>query len=159
MDALGDNADALKNYTRAIELEEQQKHKSEWPYIYLSAFYNRQKNAAQALSYARKAIAVNPHSDTVYFEMAKAYRTQKELAQVPDYYYVLGLGLRELGNQKERTEALTKYAQLQKPSGDTRPEHPEQEPLTALEPQIAAGQTFAITLPEHSVSVITLEVE
>jgi tetratricopeptide (TPR) repeat protein len=149
MEALGDNAEAIKNYTRAVELEEHQKHRSEWPYIYLSAFYNRQKNPAQALSYARKAIEVNPHSDTVYFEMAKAYRTQKELqksadaarsaiainAQVADYYYVLGLVLRELGEQKESAEALTKYAQLQKPSGNTVPEHAEQEPLTAIEPR------------------------
>ena len=149
MEALGDSAEALKNYTRAIELEDQQKHRSEWPYIYLSAFYNRQKNADGALSYARKAIELNPHSDTAYFEMAKAYRTQKQLqksadaarraiainAQVPDYYYVLGLVLRELGEQKESTAALAKYAQLQRPSGDTLPEHAEQEPLAAPEPQ------------------------
>jgi tetratricopeptide (TPR) repeat protein len=149
MEALGDTAEALKNYTRAIELEDQNKHRSEWPYIYLSAFYNRQKNAAQALTYARKAIEVNPRSDTVYFEMAKAYRTQKELqksadaarsaiainAQVPDYYYVLGLVLRELGNQKDSAEALAKYAQLQESSRDTLSEHAAQEPLTAPEPQ------------------------
>jgi tetratricopeptide (TPR) repeat protein len=149
MEALGENSEALKNYTRAIELEEQQKHKSEWPYIYLSAFYNRQKNAAQALSYAREAIELNPHSDIAYFELAKACRTQKELqksaaaarnaiainAPVPDYYYVLGLVLRELGEQKESAEALAKYAQLQKPSGNTLPEHAEQEPLAAPEPQ------------------------
>ena len=149
LEALGDSAEALKNYTKAIQLEEQKKHRSEWPYIYLSAFYNRQKNATQALTYARKAIEVNPQSDTVYFEMAKAYRTQKELqksadaarraiainAQVPDYYYVLGLVLRELGNQKASAEALAKYAQLQQPSGDTLPEHAAQEPLTSAEPQ------------------------
>jgi tetratricopeptide (TPR) repeat protein len=149
MEALGDSAEALKDYTKAIQLEEQKEHRSEWPYIYLSAFYNRQKNAARALTYARKAIELNPRSDTVYFEMAKAYRTQKELqksadaarsaiainAQVPDYYYVLGLVLRELGNQKESAEALAKYAQLQQPSGNTDPEHTEQEPLSAPEPQ------------------------
>jgi tetratricopeptide (TPR) repeat protein len=66
------------------------------------------------LIYARRAIEANPRSDTVYFEMAKAYRTQKEFeksadaarraiainAQVPDYYYVLGLVLRELGQSE-----------------------------------------------------------
>jgi tetratricopeptide (TPR) repeat protein len=149
MEALGDTAEALKNYTRAIELEEHHEHRSEWPYIYVSAFYNRQKNASQALIYARKAIEVNPHSDTVYFEIAKAYRTQKELqksadaarsaiainAQVPEYYYVLGLVLRDLGDPKESAEVLTKYAQLQKPSGDTLPDHAVQEPLTVPEPQ------------------------
>jgi tetratricopeptide (TPR) repeat protein len=149
MEALGDSAEALKNYTKAIQLEEQKEHRSEWPYIYLSAFYNRQRNATQALIYARKAIEINPRSDTVYFELAKAYRTQKKLqksadaaqsaiainSQEPDYYYVLGLVLRELGNQKESAEALAKFAQLQQPSGNTLPEHTEQEPLSASEPR------------------------
>jgi tetratricopeptide (TPR) repeat protein len=149
MEALGDSTEALKNYTRAIQLEQHHPQRSEWPYIYLSAFYNRQKKPLQALSYARMAIEVNSRSDIVYFEMAKAYRTQKELqksadaarsaiainAGVPDYYYVLGLVLRELGNQKQSAEALAKYAELQQPSGDTLSEHAEQEPLTAPEPQ------------------------
>jgi tetratricopeptide (TPR) repeat protein len=149
MEALGDGAEALKNYTKAIQLEDQQKqHRSEWPYIYLSSFYNRQRNATEALTYARKAMQINPRSDTVYFEMAKAYRMRRELQksadaarnaieinpQAPDYYYVLGLVLRELGNQKESAEALAKYAQLQHPSGDVRLEHAVQEPLIAPEP-------------------------
>jgi tetratricopeptide (TPR) repeat protein len=149
MEALGDSAEAFKNYTKAIQLEEQHKHRSEWPYIYLSSFYNRQNNAGRALIFARKAIELNPRSDTAFFEMAKAYRTQKELQksadaarsaiamnpQVPDDYYVLGLVLRELDNQKESAEALAKYAQLQRPSANTLPEHMAQEPLTAAEPR------------------------
>ncbi len=148
MEALGDSAGSLKNYSRAIELEEHQKHRSEWPYIYLSGFYNRQKNAAQALTYAHKAIEVSPRSDAAHFEMAKAYRTQNELqksadaarkaiainAEVPEYYYVLGLVLRELGKQKESAEVLAKYAKLQQPSGDKLPENGEQEPLTTPDP-------------------------
>ena len=149
MEALGDSAEALKNYTEAIQLEEQHKHRSEWPYIYLSSFYNRQNNAAQALIYARTAIELNPRSDTASFEIAKAYRTQKQLQKsadaarsaiainprVAEYYYVLGLVLRELGNQKESAEALAKYAQLQQPSGNALPEPVAQEPLTAAEPR------------------------
>jgi tetratricopeptide (TPR) repeat protein len=148
MEALGDNAEALKNYSKAIQLEEEQGVGSEWPYIYLSAFYNRQKNATEALTYAHKAIEVNSRSDTAYFEMAKAYRTQKELQKSADaarsaiainpqadYYYVLGLVLREQGNQKESAEALAKYAEIQRPASDNLPEHAAQEPLIAPEPQ------------------------
>jgi tetratricopeptide (TPR) repeat protein len=149
MEALGDSAEALKNYTEAIQLEEQHKHRSEWPYIYLSSFYNRQNNAAQALIYARKAIEMNPRSDTASFEIAKAYRAQNKLQKsadaarsaiainprVAEYYYVLGLVLRELGDQKESAEALAKYAQLQQPSGNALPEPVAQEPLTAAEPR------------------------
>ena len=54
LEALGNNDAALKNYTTAIQLEDRQKQKSEWPYIYLSAFYNRQKNATEALIYAQQ---------------------------------------------------------------------------------------------------------
>ena len=148
LEALGDTGAALKNYTTAVQLEDRQKQKSEWPYSYLSSFYNRQKNPAQALVYAQKAIAINPESDTVYFEMAKAYRTQKQLQkavdaaksaiainpQVADYYYVMGLVLRELGNQPESEQALQKYAQLQQHSNEVTPEHKTQEPLFAPEP-------------------------
>jgi tetratricopeptide (TPR) repeat protein len=146
MEALGDNDAALKNYMMAIQLQERQEQRSEWPYIYLSAFYNHQKNAAGALDYARKALEVNPSSDAVYFEMAKAYRTQVEWqkaadalrsaiainSQVPDYYYVLGLMLRKLGNQRESEEALAKYAHLQKASVDVGHELPERDPLEPL---------------------------
>jgi tetratricopeptide (TPR) repeat protein len=151
MEALGNADAALKNYTTAIELEDRKKQKSEWPYIYLSAFYNRQKSAPQALIYARKATEINSASDTAFFEMAKAYRTQKQLQkavdaarsaiainpQAPDYYYVMGLVLRELGNQHESEEALANYAKFQQHTnavpGDAEPEHKTQEPLNAPE--------------------------
>jgi tetratricopeptide (TPR) repeat protein len=149
LEALGDTDAALKNYTTAIQIEDRQERKSEWPYIYISAFYNRQKNADEALNYARKAVGINPASDTAYFEMAKAYRTQKQLqksveaarsaiainSRMPDYYYVMGLVLRELGNQQASEEALEKYAQLQQHSNDALPEHLTEEPLMAPEPQ------------------------
>jgi tetratricopeptide (TPR) repeat protein len=150
MEALGDNDAAVKNYKMAIQLQDRQKQRSEWPYIYLSAFYNHQKNANQALEYARKAMAINSSSDTVYFEMAKAYRTQGEWqkaadtlrsaiainSQVPDYYYVLGLMLRKLGNERESEKALTKYGQLQRAAADAGHElmeHDAIEPLDAPE--------------------------
>jgi tetratricopeptide (TPR) repeat protein len=146
LEALGDNGGALKNYTTAIQLEDRQPQKSEWPYIYLSAFYNRQKNGADALTYARKAVEINPASDTAYFEMAKAFRAQKQLqkaadaarsaiaanSHVADYYYVLGLVLRELGDHQGSEDALQKYAQLQQQSSaDALPKHEPQEPLIA----------------------------
>lgn len=149
LEALGDNDGALKNYNAAIRLEDRQQRKSEWPYIYLSSFYNRQKNGAEALLYARKATEINPASETAYFEMAKAYRTQKQLQQavdatrhaiainpqVSDYYYVLGMALRELGNQPESEDALKKYAQLQQQSNQPLPDRASQEPLLDPEPK------------------------
>jgi tetratricopeptide (TPR) repeat protein len=148
MEALGNNEEALKNYTRAIELAEEQKQKSEWPYIYLSTFYNRQQNAADALSYARKAVEINPRSDAAYFEMAKAYRSRKELQKSADaaknaiaidpqaqYYYVLASVLRELGNQQQSAEAMAKYVQLQERARQAQTEQVVQEPMVSPEPK------------------------
>ena len=149
LEAMGNTDAARRNYTTAIRLEDRSEHKSEWPYLYVSGFYNRQKNAPEALNYAHQAMEINPASDSAYFEMAKAYRTQNLLrkavdavrraivinSRVADYYYILGLALRELGNQQESREALEKYAQLQQSSNQPAPESATQEPLVAPEPK------------------------
>ena len=176
LEALGDTDAALKN-TTAIQLEDRQEHKSEWPYIYLSAFYNRQKNADEALNYARKAVEINSASDTAYFEMAKAYRTQKQLqksvdaargaiainSRMPDYYYVMGLVLRELGNHQASEQALAKYAQLQQDSTDARPDirvstfskiHPLQKWCGNFSPPFEYSRHQVGVLQSHFVSQI-----
>ena len=56
LEALGDMDGALANYQKAVRLDDQQKPKSEWPYLYLSGFYNRQHRAIEALTYARKGL-------------------------------------------------------------------------------------------------------
>jgi tetratricopeptide (TPR) repeat protein len=122
--------------------------KFEWPYTYLSAFYNRQRNAGDALVYAQNAIEINPHSDAAYFEMAKAYRTRSDLQKAaaaareaiaispqPQYYYVLAQVLREAGDQKQSAQALEKYVELQKGSDAAQPVRSRQEPFIAVEPQ------------------------
>lgn len=147
LESLGDTDGALRNYRAAIRLEDRQPQKSELPYVYLSAFYNRQHSPSQALVYAGRAVEINPKADTAYFEMAKAYRTEKQFDKaveairkaisvnpgISDYYYVLGLTLRELDKTAESTEALKKYGELQKRSKDSLLE--SQEPLAGPEPQ------------------------
>ena len=150
LEALGDNDGALKNYKQAIQLQQQGPiaAKFEWPYTYLSAFYNRQQNASEALVYAQSAIEINPRSDAAYFELAKAYRTRSELQKAaaaareaiaispqPQYYYVLAQVLREAGDQKQSAQALEKYAELQKDMDVAQPIRTRQEPFIAVEPQ------------------------
>lgn len=127
MEVLGDNDAALENYTLAARLNEEQKLNSEWPYVYLSAFYNRQEKADAALECARKALEINPKSDLAYFQMAKAYRGQSKWEQsadaaqkaiaidpeTPDYYYVLGYVLRKLGKTQESQAAMEAFRRLQ----------------------------------------------
>jgi tetratricopeptide (TPR) repeat protein len=149
LEALGKTEAALQNYTTAVQLEDRKERRSEWPYIYLCAFYNRQKNPKEALNYAQQALKINSSSDTVYFEMAKAYRTLGQLEKaadaarnavminprVPDYYYVLGLALRELGRPQDSQAALEKYARLQQDSTDASSKPETQEPLDVPDPQ------------------------
>jgi tetratricopeptide (TPR) repeat protein len=150
MEAMGDYEGALKQYQQAIQLqkEDPMAPKYEWPYTYLSAFYNRQHEAGEALVYAHNAIEINPRSDTAYFEMAKAYRSQNDLQKAAaaareaiaispqaQYYYVLSQVLREAGDQKQSAQALEKYAQLQKHSDGAQPVRSRQEPVIAVEPQ------------------------
>ena len=150
LEALGDNDGALKNYQQAIQLQEQDPKavKSAWPYTYLSAFYNRQQNASEALVYAQKAIATTSRSDAAYFERAKAYRNKSDprkaaaaareaiaISAQAQYYYVLAQVLREVGDQKQSSEALAKYAELQKHPDVEEPVRSREEPVIPIEPQ------------------------
>ena len=150
LEALGDNDGALKNYKEAIQLqkEDPMAAKYEWPYTYLSAFYNRQHEAGEALVNAHNAIEINPRSDTAYFEMAKAYRSENDLQKAAaaareaigispqaQYYYVLSQVLREAGDKKQSAQALEKYAELLKHSDAAQPVRSRQEPVNTVEPQ------------------------
>jgi tetratricopeptide (TPR) repeat protein len=127
MEVLGNNEAALKYYSKAAQLDEEQKLNSEWPFVYLSAFYNRQEKSDLALQYARKAASINPKSDLAYFQMAKAYRVLGEWEQcadaarkavainskTPDFFYVLSLALRKLGKSEESQQAMRIFRRLQ----------------------------------------------
>jgi tetratricopeptide (TPR) repeat protein len=128
MEILGDNNAALKAYTIAMKLDEDQRLLSEWPYVNVSAFYNRQEKPDLALAYARKAAELNPKSDSAYFQMAKAYQSNGEWRECADaaqkaidlnpktrdYFYVLGIALRKLGKTKESRAAMDKFGQMHK---------------------------------------------
>jgi tetratricopeptide (TPR) repeat protein len=127
MEVLGNNAAALENYTMAVRLDEEQKLNSEWPYVYLSAMYNRQEKPDQALEYGQKALEKDPKSDLAYFQMAKAYRTKGEWEKsadasrhaiainpkTPDFYFVLSYVLRKLGKNAESQQAMDMFKKLQ----------------------------------------------
>jgi tetratricopeptide (TPR) repeat protein len=127
MEILGNNSAALENYTAAAKLDEEQKLNSEWPYVYLSAFYNRQEKPDQALKYSEKALEKNPKSDLAYFQMAKAYRSKRELEKTvdaaqqaiainpktPDYHFVLSYALGKLGRSTESQQAMDMFRKLQ----------------------------------------------
>ncbi len=132
MEALGDDAAAIANYQKAVELNEQRKGNFAAPYVNLSALHNRTGNIDAALEYARKAVAVNAKADRGWFQLARAYERRGELEAAVDalgralainsrastYYYVLGTLYRRLGKQQESRDALDMFAKLNRETNE-----------------------------------------
>src|SRR5439155_11947817 len=126
LEALGDNAAAIDNYFTAIDLMQEKKQRSAWPYINLSSLYNRQNSPEQALEYAEKAIEINPQSDQAYFQIAKALYArgdwkreaeamQKAIEINPNssqYHYVLSQVYRKVGKNKESQQEMEIFKRL-----------------------------------------------
>jgi tetratricopeptide (TPR) repeat protein len=126
MEVLGDNAAALRNYVIAQRLNEEQELHSEWPCVDISAYFNLQEKPDQALQYARKAVETNPNSAMAYFEMAKAFRTKAQWNECADsarkaialdprnsnFYYVLGIALRKLGDAQGSAAAMETFRRI-----------------------------------------------
>lgn len=126
LEAIGENAAAVENWQRAIQVCEQQGLKSEWPYINLAAFYNRQNDTQQALHFSQQAVQKNPESGEAYFQMARAYRSRQEWERAAevlqkavklspysaDYHYVLSTVYRKLGKAKESQEEEAAFRRL-----------------------------------------------
>src|SRR5207249_2028408 len=65
LEALGDDAGAVANYERAIQLNESRGGTFAGAHVNLSAYHNRTQNAEKALEYARKATEMNRNADPV----------------------------------------------------------------------------------------------
>ena len=151
LEAIGENAAAVENWQRAIQLCDQQGEKSEWPYINLATFYNRQNDTQQALHYSQQAIQKNPASGEAYFQLARAYRSRQEweraaealekaIANNPhsaEYHYVLSVVYRKLGKPRESQEEEATFRELKQKeeaagmagSGPGHSGHPQPSPL------------------------------
>ena len=126
-EALGNNAVAVENYHKAIELSRQQGLRYEWPYINLSTHYNRQNQPDQAVQFAEKAIEINPRAAHAHFEKGRALRTREEWEPAAralgraieldprkaQYYYVLSYVYKRLGKEKASSEAMSMFRKLE----------------------------------------------
>ncbi len=127
-EALGDNVEAVKDYTTAAQMDESQHLQSPWPYEYLSAHYNRLRDSDRAIAFAQKALLIDPRCDLAYFDLAKAYQiednwqkvidaAQKAIAinsSTPEYFYLLSIALRRLGKIPESEAALKRFEEIHK---------------------------------------------
>jgi len=132
LDALGDESGALASYQRAIEISEKQGIRFDPPYVNLSGYYNRQGKFDLSLAYARKALELNPNSDSAYFQMGKTYRALEDWPHAAEalehavaikplssqYHYVLGLVYRKLGKVQESQEQMEIFAKLERKAAD-----------------------------------------
>ena len=125
-EALGEDAIALQSYEKAIALNEQQHGKFVSAHVNLSAYYNRTGEPAKAFDYARKALELDPKSDSAWFQKARAEERQGQLQAAADslnhavalnprsssYYYVLSGIYRRLGDLEESKKALESFTRL-----------------------------------------------
>jgi tetratricopeptide (TPR) repeat protein len=132
METLGDDAAALTNYRKSIQLNEQQHKQFDAPYVNLSSYYRRIGDSPAALEYALKALELNPQSDLAYYQMAKAYRTmedwprmaqalEKAIAINPSsaqYHYVVSFAYRKLGREKESLAAMAEFRRIEQQTAE-----------------------------------------
>jgi len=132
LEALGDDADAVANYKKAIEMNESRRAGFASPYVNMSALSNRTGDRDAALEYARKALDANPKSDRALFQMAKAFEYQGDLNAAADaldraislnprassYFYVLSTVYRKLGRGEESRKAMETFSKLDRESNE-----------------------------------------
>jgi tetratricopeptide (TPR) repeat protein len=132
LEALGKDEAAVENYLKAVHLNEERKSNFASPYVNLTSYYNRTGQPELALQYSRKAIQVNPKSDSAYFQMAKTHRYLEEWSQAAQalenaiainshssqYYYLLGTAYRHLGKHDESRAAMETFKKLESESAE-----------------------------------------
>jgi tetratricopeptide (TPR) repeat protein len=132
LEALGDDAGAIANYQKAIELNEARKGNFSSAQVNLSAYYNRTSDPAKALEQANKALEIDPKSDRAWFQKGKADEAQGHLEEAVDavnraislnsrassYYYVLAGLYRKLGKMEESRKALDSFTRLDKETNE-----------------------------------------
>jgi tetratricopeptide (TPR) repeat protein len=97
LEAIGNEEAATEAYHKAIELNEQQKLRNEWPYVNLGKFLTTKNRYQESLRLLEKAAQINPKS--------------------AEACYVLGKVLNKLGRDAEALEAL-RHSTLNDPGYD-----------------------------------------
>jgi tetratricopeptide (TPR) repeat protein len=128
MEVLGKNDEAVQDYTTAAQINEAQHLNSPWPFEYLSAHYNRERQPALAIEFAQKALLIDSHCDLAYYDLAQAFQTESDWQKATDavqkaiainsstaeYFYLLSRALRRLGKIPESDAALKRFEEIHK---------------------------------------------
>jgi tetratricopeptide (TPR) repeat protein len=133
MEVLGKNDEAVQAYTTAAQINETQHLNSPWPFEYLSAHYNRQRQPALALEFAQKALLIDSKCDLAYYDLAQAFQTESDWQKAADavqkaiainsstaeYFYLLSRAQRRLGKIPESDAALKRFEEIRKDQDTT----------------------------------------
>ena len=85
MEVLGKNDEAVQDYTTAAQINEAQHLNSPWPFEYLSAHYNRQRQRRLLqLSSRKKALLIDWHYNIAYYDLAQAFQTESDWQKATD---------------------------------------------------------------------------
>jgi len=136
MEVLGKDDEAVQDFTTAERLNEEQHLNSPWPYEYLSAHYNRQRQPASAIEFAQKALLLDSKCDLAYYDLAQAFEMQKDWqravdavqkaiainSNTPEYFYLLSGVLRRLGKIPESEAALKRFQEIHEDQNATAKE-------------------------------------
>jgi tetratricopeptide (TPR) repeat protein len=128
MEVLGKNDEAVQAYTTAAQINEAQHLNSPWPFEYLSAHYNRERQPALAIEFAQKALLMDSKCDLAYYDLAQAFQTESDWQKATDavqkaiainsstaeYFYLLSRALRRLGKIPESEAALKRFEAIHK---------------------------------------------
>ena len=132
LESMNLDSEAVDNYAKSIELNEERDAGFVSPYVNMAAHHNRINEPTKALEYASQAIGIDPRSDLALFQAAKAYRARKEWVQaieylesavslnarVSRYHYVLGLLYRRLGEPTKSRAAFDAFKRLEREAAD-----------------------------------------
>jgi protein O-GlcNAc transferase len=132
LEGMGEDAAAVASYEKAIGLNESRNGKFASPYVNLASYFNRTGDWEKALTWARKAVEVNPGSDRGWFQVGRAQERRGEFdaaaeslnravginPRVSSYYYVLASVYRRLGKTQESQQALESFTRLDRESAE-----------------------------------------
>jgi len=126
MEVLGKNAEAVQDYKTAAQISESHQLNSPWPFEYLSAHYDREREPNLAIEFAQKALVLDSQCDLAYYDLAQAFQTQSQWqnaadavqkaiainSNTPEYFYLLSTALRRLGRIPESEAALKRFDEI-----------------------------------------------
>lgn len=125
-EGLHEGDQAMEYYLKAIELNERQSGKDEWPYINLGRLLVQKTRFADAVSYLKRAAALNPASAIARYQLGSALAKLARHGEAvdefvaatrldesyPDPHYQLSLVYRKLGRHGDANRELEIFKKL-----------------------------------------------